>query len=105
MQNKLKVNSGTSGVVLAVRVIPRAKKNTVDGIMADGTLKIRLAAPPVEGKANQALVRFLVEILDIPASQIKIIAGQTGRRKRVLISGMDAEVALSKIQAYLDSRD
>ena len=84
-----------------MRVIPRAKKNAIDGIMADGTIKIRLAAPPVDGKANQALVRFLGEVLDVPVTHIEIIAGQTGRNKLVSILDMDAETAQTKIMANL----
>jgi uncharacterized protein (TIGR00251 family) len=97
----LKIQPGDAGVVLAVRVIPRAKKNAVDGLMADGTLKVRLAAPPVEGKANQALVRYLAEILDVPAGQIEIIAGQRGRNKLISVKGINSEV----IQARISGRN
>jgi uncharacterized protein (TIGR00251 family) len=97
----MNIQPSPSGVVLAVRVIPRARQNAIDGIMTDGRLKIRLAAPPVDGKANRALVRFLGEILDVPASQIEIKAGQSGRDKLVTILGMDADTAQARISAYL----
>jgi uncharacterized protein len=102
MANSLKIQPGGSGSALAVRVTPRAKKNAIDGILADGTIKIRLAAPPVDGKANQALVRFLGEILGVPIAHIEIIAGQTGRNKLVSILDMNTETAQARILAYLN---
>jgi uncharacterized protein (TIGR00251 family) len=96
MENGLKITSGSTGIVLAVRVIPRAKKDAVDGLMADGTLKVRLAAPPVDGKANQALIRFLAKFLEVPTSKIGIISGETGRNKLVSISGINADTVQAK---------
>jgi uncharacterized protein (TIGR00251 family) len=89
--------NNTTGVTLAIRVTPRASKNQVAQIMADGTIKITLTAPPVEGKANTALAKFLAEILQVPISSIEIIAGASGRSKLVSISGLDAEVANQRI--------
>jgi uncharacterized protein (TIGR00251 family) len=59
--------------------------------MNDGTVKGRLTAPPVEGKANQALVEFLADVLDLPPSRIEIVAGATGRDKLVSILDLDTE--------------
>jgi uncharacterized protein (TIGR00251 family) len=56
--------------------------------MEDGTLKIRLTAPPVDGAANEALVKFLSEALSVSKSQVEIVTGHTSREKRVKISGM-----------------
>jgi uncharacterized protein len=75
------------GVVINIRVVPRASCNEVSGLQGDA-LKVRLQAPPVEGKANQALARFLAEALHIRPNQVRILAGETGRNKRVLIAGV-----------------
>jgi uncharacterized protein (TIGR00251 family) len=73
---------------LAVRIQPRASKNGVTR-MADGSLKIRLTAPPVDGAANEALVTFLSDTLSVGRSQVEIVSGHTGRQKIVRISGID----------------
>lgn len=74
-------------VILSVRIQPRSSKNSFTR-MEDGSLKIRLTAPPVDGAANEALVKFLSDILSIGKSQIEIISGHTSREKRVKLSGM-----------------
>jgi len=74
--------------VLAVRVIPRARRTFVDGERA-GAILIRLAAPPVDGAANDALVTFLAATLGVPRRAVTILAGHTSRDKRVEIAGID----------------
>lgn len=81
------IRETAKGVLLPVRAVPRASKNEIQGVHGDA-LKIRLQAPPVEGKANQALIRFLSETLDISRSQISVASGETGRNKAVLITGI-----------------
>jgi len=71
---------------LKVRVVPRASKNEIVGEMADGSLKIKLKAPPVDGKANEALIEFLSEEWGVAKSKIKIVRGEKGRNKTVEIS-------------------
>lgn len=75
---------------IGVYVQPRASKSAVVG-MHDGNIKIRLAAPPVDGAANAALVEFIADRLDVAKSRVRIVNGQTGRRKVVEIDGMTAE--------------
>jgi hypothetical protein len=94
-------HEGKAGAALAIRVTPRAKRNEIIEVQADGTVKIHLTAPPVEGKANQALIEFLAEVLDIPTSKIEIIAGTSGRNKLISILGMDAQTVQQKILAKL----
>lgn len=72
-------------------------KNEIYGILDDGTVKIRLTAPPVEGKANKELIKFLSKILDVPVSSIEIIAGQTGHDKIVSVLNLDSEQVQQKI--------
>ncbi len=95
--NKHRLHDGKKGAALAIRVTPRARKNEVVQVMADGTIKIRLTAPPVEGKANQELIKFLSDILDVPKSKIEIIAGQTRRDKLISILDADASAVQNKI--------
>ena len=74
--------------VLDVRVIPRAKRTVADGERG-GAILIRLAAPPVDGAANEALVAFLSSALDVPRKSVSIISGEKSRLKRVRIVGLD----------------
>jgi uncharacterized protein (TIGR00251 family) len=62
---------------------------------------VKLTAPPVQAKANKALVKFLAEILDIKQSDIEIIAGEKGRNKLVTIYGLETEIVNQRIQAEL----
>ena len=91
------LHNGQKGSALAIRVTPRASRNEIVEILNDGTVKIRLTAPPVEGKANQALVEFLAEVLDLPPSRIEIVAGATGRDKLVSILELDTETVHQRI--------
>ena len=75
---------------LDIRVIPRANKTELAG-ERDGALLVRLAAPPVEGAANAALIDFLASALDLPRRSIRIVSGERSRRKRVAIAGMTTE--------------
>jgi hypothetical protein len=78
------------GIKLAVFVQPKASKNEIIG-PHNGALKIKITAPPVDGKANAALVAFLSDVLDIPKRQIEILKGETGRNKSVRILGLSIE--------------
>lgn len=94
---KFHLHDGKKGAALAVRVTPRASRNEISEIMNDGTVKIRLTAPPVEGQANQALINFLAEVLGIPRTNIEIVAGINGRDKLVSILDLDSDVVHAKI--------
>jgi uncharacterized protein (TIGR00251 family) len=74
-------------VRLSVRVQPRAARDEIAGRYGDG-IKIRLTAPPVDGAANEALVKFLARTLDIPANAITIVAGGSSRSKIVELAGV-----------------
>lgn len=83
------VEDTTGGCILQVRVTPRSSRNRVDG-PREGALKIRLNAPPVEGKANEALLEFLAESLDLPRRAFTLLAGEQSRSKRILVRGRTA---------------
>lgn len=70
---------------IIVRVLPRSSKNEVVGPMADGVLKIKLTAAPVDGKANEALIKLLANYFRIAKNKIKIVAGATSKNKMIKI--------------------
>ncbi len=72
---------------VTVRVQPRASRDEV-GELAGGVLRIRLTAPPLENRANEALVRFLAGALDVPRASVEIVAGDRGRNKIVRVHGI-----------------
>ena len=96
-RRKFDLHDGKRGAALAVRVTPRASRNEIFGVLNDGTVKIHLTAPPVEGQANEALLKFLSEVLGVPVSRLDIVAGKTGRDKLVSVLGMDAETVHKRI--------
>lgn len=82
---------------LLVRVQPRASRSRVVGEHG-GYLKVQLAAPPVDGAANAALLELLAELLGIPRRQVALVSGETSRRKRVRALGVDASRAEAVIK-------
>lgn len=89
------------GVLLAVRVIPRARRTETAGTRPDENgvaLLVRLAAPPVEGAANDALVEFLAARLQVPRRAVRIVSGERGRRKRVMVEGVTADRVRAALQ-------
>ncbi len=85
----IRIKDTDKGATFSVRVQPRAKRNAVMGEMGDA-LKLALTAPPVEGKANDACIAFLADLLDVPRSSITIAAGETSRNKLIRVSGLSA---------------
>lgn len=100
-QRDFHLHDGKRGAALALRVTPRASKNEIVEILSDGTVKVHLTAPPVEGKANEALLKFLAEILDVPVSHLDIVAGAGGRDKLISVTDMDASVLHKKIVEHI----
>jgi len=90
------IQSTPEGVILTVRVIPRAAKSGVAGTRGDAVL-VRLQAPPVEGAANAELIRVLAAVLDVPARAVAIVGGEHARQKRVRIAGIDAATASARL--------
>jgi len=98
---KFHLHDGTSGSAIAVRITPRASKNEITGVLEDGTIKIRLTAPPVDGKANQTLIEYLSKVLGCAKKDLEIIAGETGRNKLITITNMDSEEVNRRIMASI----
>ncbi len=89
----------SGGVIIDIQVMPNANKTQVDGLYGeDGVaspvaLKLRLKAPPVEGKANEALIKWLASQLDIARNSLELVRGQTSRRKQIRLSAETAATA------------
>ena len=99
---KFKLHNGKLGAALTIRVTPRSRKTEFGGLMENGTLRVRVAAPPVEGKANVALVKFLSKVLGVRRNRIEIVAGQKGLDKIISILDLSAEDAERRIQDWLE---
>lgn len=90
----IEIAETAGGVTLAVRVMPRASRDAIEGEYrtdSGGALKVRLTAPPVEDRANEALRRLLAARLKVPVSSVRIVAGEKSRNKRVAIAGVSRE--------------
>lgn len=100
-QRPFHLHDGKHGAALAVRVTPRASKNEIVEVLSDGTVKVHITAPPVEDKANQVLLKFLADVLDVPVSRLEIVAGATGRDKLISVVDMDAAAVHKKIVEHI----
>jgi len=90
----LEMEEREGAVILLVRMQPRASKDEIAGEMA-GALKIRLRAPAVEGRANEALAEFLAELLKTPKAAVRILSGDRSRTKRIEIRGVTRQQILA----------
>ena len=92
------VTESAQGVAFAVKVHPRARKNAITGTVGDA-LKLSLTAPPVEGRANQAVIEFFADLFAIPRSSVTIASGETSRNKIVRISGLNRAAVEQRLAA------
>jgi len=89
------IKENKEGVILQIYVQPKAKKNEIEGIDEwRGRLKVKVKAPPVGGKANKELVKFLSKLL---GAEVELVKGETSREKDVLVRGMKAEEVKKKL--------
>jgi uncharacterized protein (TIGR00251 family) len=92
----LDLRDANGGITLRVRVQPRASRDALSG-EREGALVVRLAAPPVEGAANEALARFLGKALGVAPSAVRVVSGASGRNKLVSVAGVDAAAARERL--------
>jgi uncharacterized protein (TIGR00251 family) len=83
-------------VTFAVKVHPRAKKNSITGELGD-LLKLSLTAPPIDGRANEACIEFFAKLLKVPRSSVTIASGQTSRQKVIRVRALSAEEVRKRI--------
>ena len=96
------VSVNASGAVLiSVLATPRASRSALAG-WHDGRLKVALAAPPVDGEANKALVKFIAEILNVAKSAVSVASGATGRRKVVAVNTLSAAEVCGKLSQMMN---
>jgi hypothetical protein len=98
------LRSTPAGVTLAVRAQPGAKRTAITGVYGEGAaaqLKIAVHAPPLEGRANQALIAFLAESFSIPRSAVELTAGELSRSKVFLLRGVTPARAAAKLAAWI----
>ncbi len=84
-----------NAVRFAVRLTPRGGSDEIDGVR-DGVLRARVAAPPVEGAANQAMLRLIASELDVPRGRVRLVAGAGGRTKLVAVDRIAPEAVLAR---------
>ena len=92
-------------ITFKVRIQPRAKKNTVVGLMGDA-LKIKITAPPVDGAANVMCIKFLADLLNLPQSALEIITGKTGREKIIqarVLNQEETSLTIARLEALIAS--
>lgn len=82
---------------LRIRLTPRAARDEIAGWQGD-VLRVRIAAPPIEGRANAALERLLAEALGVPKSAVRVVSGARGREKTVAVEGLSQEEALRRLR-------
>jgi uncharacterized protein (TIGR00251 family) len=92
----LNIQESREGVRIEVKVQPRSSRNQIAG-EHDGALKVKLTAPPVEGEANQALIKFLARSLKISRKNVVLIRGETARNKLIEIKGLSKEKLLQTL--------
>ena len=93
-----------SGVTLAVRAQPGAKKTAITGVYGEGPaaqLKIAVHAPPLKGRANQALIAFLAETFGLPKNAVELVSGELSRSKVIMLRGVTAEKAKKTLDDLL----
>jgi uncharacterized protein len=95
---RFRFHDGRMGAAITVHVTPKSRKNELTGIMPDGTIKVRLTAPPVEGAANKALLDLLASVLGVRESSLEIIAGDKGRDKIVSVVDLDATAVEERVK-------
>jgi uncharacterized protein (TIGR00251 family) len=93
----IEIRENSGGVSFGVRVVPRASRDAIEGEW-QGALRVRLTAPPVDDRANEALRRLLADSLNIATSAVRIVAGQHSRTKRVEVRGVSAAQVLALVR-------
>ena len=97
MKKELNITDAKGGAALTVQIVPKANKTEIAGILEDGTIKIRLMAPPVEDQTNDELIGFLSSLFGCAPSDVEVVAGLDGRRKLISV----VNVATSTVEEVI----
>lgn len=93
-----------NGVEIQLRAQPNAKQSAIAGVWNETHLKIMLKAPPVDGKANEALIRFMADFCGVPKKNVSFLSGDSAREKRLFIMGVSLETLQQKIDAVIKEK-
>jgi uncharacterized protein (TIGR00251 family) len=93
---QLHIRQADNAIAFSVKVVPRSSKTALAGILG-GMLKIKLAAAPEKGEANESLIEFLADTLDVKKNAVKITSGQTSPVKTIQIAGVSEKILLDKL--------
>ena len=102
-KREFNITDAARGAAITVKIIPKANKTEIVGIQDDGTVKIRLMSPPVEGQANEELIRYLAEFLSVRPSDVEIVAGADSRKKLISVMHIQVEELEALIRAQVGS--
>ncbi len=94
------IRDSAAGATFAVKVHPRARKDAITGEVGDA-LKVALTAPPVEGRANDAVVEFFAKLLRVSRSSVTIAAGESSRQKVIRVAGLSAAAIAERLRGVL----
>ena len=100
MSEKLAIRATSKGVEVGLKVVPRAKKPGLDGVF-DGRVKLRLASPPADGKANREAVELVARLLGVKNDQVELVAGATSRQKTVRVTGLALDEVTRRLESQL----
>lgn len=98
------VRDSPHGATFAVRVQPRASRTRLTGVLGSGeesVLKVALAAPPVDGRANETLVEFFADLLEVSRAAVQVLSGAQSRNKVLRVTGLPAEEIVAVLMAAL----
>jgi uncharacterized protein len=91
------IQETAAGVRFAIKVQPRARRNAIVGELGDA-LKVAFSAPPLDGRANEACIEFLAEMLQVPRSSVSIVSGRSSRNKVIRIAGISAKDVRNRLR-------
>jgi uncharacterized protein len=91
------IRESAQGISFAVKVQPRARKNAITGVVGDA-IKLALTAPPVEGRANEAVIEFFADLFEIPRASVTIASGATSRTKVLRVAGLSKEAVQDRLK-------
>ena len=97
------IHDTPAGARFQIKVHSRARKNAITGVVGEA-IKLAIIAPPAEGRANQACIRFLAEFLNVPRSSVTIAAGESSRKKVVAVRGLSAKQVESRLKMVVSGR-
>ena len=100
-----KITDASRGAALTIKIVPKANRTELVGLEEDGTIKVRLMAPPVEGQANDELTIFLAEFLGVPQDSIEVVAGLDRRKKLVSVLNVEAEEVERRVHEAVGYQD